>query len=358
MRSRIGSLSIVVGLLVAVLALTVSAVLAGDPEPGGPPGATDSYTLADIYDRLDAGVPGVQSKFTEPATAPGTGTMYDLNEIMAKAPEVDNAAGAAPAHVLAGKTYWGLRTDGGWGLQTGTAPAGSNVAGADGQKTFSIPDGLYTGRTATANDSDLTAGNILSDVNLFGVVGAYPLAPIAETGQTTCWDATGTVMDCIGTGQDGEHQAGVAWPNPRFKVGASGVVADQLTGLVWLQSLNCISDTYPGFDSDGTVTWQSALDFVAGMTVTGPYSNCAAGYSDWRLPTSKELYNMLDLSQKDPALPSGHPFTGFVQSSWYWSGTSVLKYPTDAWILGISSGCVKRWIKSSSAYVWPVRGGQ
>ena len=37
MRSKIGSLSIVVGLLVLVLALTVSAVLAGDPEPSGHP---------------------------------------------------------------------------------------------------------------------------------------------------------------------------------------------------------------------------------------------------------------------------------------------------------------------------------
>ena len=40
-----------------------------------------------------------------------------------------------------------------------------------GDKTFSIPDGFYEGKTATANDSDLLAENIKSGVNLFGVAG-------------------------------------------------------------------------------------------------------------------------------------------------------------------------------------------
>ena len=41
---------------------------------------------------------------------------------MGKAPTKDNTNGAVPAEVLSGKTYWGLRTDGTWGLQTGTMP--------------------------------------------------------------------------------------------------------------------------------------------------------------------------------------------------------------------------------------------
>ena len=35
---------------------------------------------------------------------------------------------------------------------------------------------------------------------------------LPQTGQTTCYDASGTVISCTGTGQDGEFQAGVAWP--------------------------------------------------------------------------------------------------------------------------------------------------
>src|SRR5436190_13609944 len=53
------------------------------------------------------------------------------------------------------------------------------------------------------------------------VLGCTPVtagapAPVARTGQTVCYDSAGTVIDCAGTGQDGELQKGVASPNPRF----------------------------------------------------------------------------------------------------------------------------------------------
>jgi hypothetical protein len=45
-------------------------------------------------------------------------------------------------------------------------------------------------------------------------------AKIPQTGQTKCYDAGGNEITCAGsTGQDGEKQAGVAWPAPRFTVG-------------------------------------------------------------------------------------------------------------------------------------------
>ena len=125
------------------------------------PGNTESYTLEDIYNRLNDGTAGAKSAFTEPGAGPGTGTMHDLNDIMDEAPVADNTDGAVPAEVLTGKKYWSLRTDGSggssWGLETGTAVAGNDVDGPDGDKTFNIPDGFYSGKTATANDSDLLA---------------------------------------------------------------------------------------------------------------------------------------------------------------------------------------------------------
>ncbi len=39
---------------------------------------------------------------------------------------------------------------------------------------------------------------------------------LPETGQTTCYDEAGNVVTCTDTGQDGDKQAGVAWPSPRF----------------------------------------------------------------------------------------------------------------------------------------------
>jgi hypothetical protein len=41
-----------------------------------------------------------------------------------------------------------------------------------------------------------------------------PPAPVEKSGQTGCWDVDGAPVNCIGTGQDGEYQKGIAWPNP------------------------------------------------------------------------------------------------------------------------------------------------
>jgi hypothetical protein len=53
---------------------------------------------------------------------------------------------------------------------------------------------------------------------------------LPQTGQTTCWDAAGNVIDCLGTGQDGDLRMGVAWPNPRFTDNGNETMTDNLTG--------------------------------------------------------------------------------------------------------------------------------
>jgi len=50
---------------------------------------------------------------------------------------------------------------------------------------------------------------------------SYP-AEVARTGQTACYDEIGNGIPCTGTGQDGDIQAGVAWPSPRFVDNSGG----------------------------------------------------------------------------------------------------------------------------------------
>ena len=159
---------IVIALFSTVLGVYAATGTTDSPDT---PANTNSYTLEDIYQRLDVGTDGSQSTFTEPSVAPGTGSMHTLDQIMGIAPELD-ASGATADDVLATKTFWGL-TSGEWGLQTGSIAAGSDVSGADGSKTFSIPDGIYRSKTATCNDSDLIAKNIKYGVEIFGVTGAH-----------------------------------------------------------------------------------------------------------------------------------------------------------------------------------------
>ncbi|MBI5192349.1 MAG: choice-of-anchor D domain-containing protein [Nitrospirae bacterium] len=167
-------------------------------------------------------------------------------------------------------------------------------------------------------------------------------AQLWETGQTTCYNSSGSVITCTGTGQDGDIKAGVAWPSPRFTVG-SGVevdcVTDSLTGLMWSKNAN-LPGTYK--------TWQQALDYANNLTL--------CGYSDWRLPDRKELMSLIDRSRYNPALPAGHPFLN-VQSSPYWSSTSYASYASSAWIVNMWNGYVDS-SYGSSPCVWPVRSGQ
>ena len=71
------------------------------------------------------------------------------------------------------------------------------------------------------------------------VMAAPAQAGLPRTGQSACWDTDGNLIDCAGSGQDGEQQAGTAAPAPRFSDNGNGTVSDTLTGLVWLKNANC-----------------------------------------------------------------------------------------------------------------------
>jgi Protein of unknown function (DUF1566). len=183
-------------------------------------------------------------------------------------------------------------------------------------------------------------------------------APVAKTGQTTCYDAAGTVIACAGTGQDGDGQKGVVWPNPRFTDNGNGTVTDNLTGLIWLKNANCFGI--------GTQTWGTAL------TSANTLANGACGLTDgsvagdWRLPNRKELFSLMDDAYASPPLSNaagtghwteGSAFSG-VQSSYYWSSSPSVSYPTGAVVVFLYDGAVVVISKASAANVWPVRGGQ
>jgi hypothetical protein len=178
-------------------------------------------------------------------------------------------------------------------------------------------------------------------------------APVPQTGQTLCYNSSVTVIPCAGTGQDGDLQTGVVWPNLRFTDNslanlADLTVTDNLTGLIWTKDANA-----PGPAACGPATakiWQSALDYAACLNT---YSYL--GYDDWRVPSVRELGSLVDALRYSPSLPVGHPFTA-VQSRNYWSSTSV--NTTSVWRVDMGVGYVGSGDKILTNYVWPVRSGQ
>jgi len=183
-------------------------------------------------------------------------------------------------------------------------------------------------------------------------------APVEDTGQTACFDENGASRDCTGTGEDGEFQAGVAWPTPRFTDNGDGTVTDNLTGLIWLKDANCPA---------GTKTWQQALDWVASLNTTsiGCTDYTPMTFTDWRLPNVNELESLTDHSAFEPALPSPNPFVNVqsAEDSHYWSSSTVVPEPTGAWAVDLGTGEVGSPPsvgagKALLDFVWAVRGGQ
>ena len=212
--------------------------------------------------------------------------------------------------------------------------------------TTEVNAGYYAATNLAQVDTDLAAANIKTNVTIFGVVGtlstnagggAYSAA-VPKTGQTYAYE----------TGDDGDLEKGVALPSPRFTDNSNGTITDNLTGLIWLKNANFMA---------GTRTWANALTDCATLNSGEGGLTDGSVEGNWRLPNAKELYSLIDLGGFDPALPSGHPFTG-VQSVSYWSSSTFQSGWSYAWYVDLAGGGVLAGLKTTTYSVWPVRGGQ
>ena len=110
---------------------------------------------------------------------------------------------------------------------------------------------------------------------------------LPSTGQTQCYDASGRIIPCVGTGQDGEFHFGQEWPKPRFKVFDEFVI-DCLTDLCWFKKADL---------TGGLVTWSEAFEAVATLNLNSKEEVL------WRLPNINELESLVDCNVRSPALP-------------------------------------------------------
>jgi hypothetical protein len=199
-----------------------------------------------------------------------------------------------------------------------------------------------------ANHPDMTIGFMgaydkAGGPRLWATRTALATAPAISprTGQTTCFDATGSVVACAGTGQDGDTLAGVPWPTPRFAVGIGAeadCVIDNVTGLMWVKTPEAMLRT-----------WQQALDYANGLTL--------CGHSDWHLPNVIELEGLHNAEQANNVAWLNSQGFSNVQSIYYWSSTSSAPTPANAWQVLLHAGYVSNLnSKTTTAGAWPVRG--
>jgi len=358
-------------------------LVAVDLDSPAPPGDIGSamYTLKDICYRLKEGTAGEKrgEGFVGPKNGPkpdpNDGSSSDdevdcsLDDVMGAAPAEDNIYGAAITDVLLGKTFWGLRTDGTWGLQTGTL-----ATQTPDNTTVKQPAGYYDVFDLSAIDTYLETGNIKSKITIFGIVGdsnvvdtssgdaisedialgkkawvdgsevtGIAIAPVARTGQTTSH----------ALGDDGALKKGAELPSRRFTDNDDGTVTDNFTNLIWLKDASCF----------GRQKWAIALSDSNNLSEGSCDLTDGSSAGDWRLPNRNELNSLINAEYSSPAMSNaagtakwgeGDGFSG-VQIGSYWTATTVADADNLAWSVNLNRGSINIGGKTYTNYVWPVR---
>lgn len=137
---------------------------------------------------------------------------------------------------------------------------------------------------------------------------AVTLSFLPDTGQITCFDASGDVVACHDRGsswfgQDGDYQA-----NPMTYTGVEGgVVRDEVTGLLWEQA-----------PSVGPLGRQAAGAYCANLDLGG---------HAWRLPNRRELVTLVDFGKVAGQQALIDSMFAAAQKAWYWTSDAD---PTNA----------------------------
>jgi hypothetical protein len=183
--------------------------------------------------------------------------------------------------------------------------------------------------------------------------GGFP-----ATGQTTCWDDTGTVIPCAGTGQDGDTHTGAPLA---FVDNGDGTVTDANTGLTWEKQSYGDGSVH---DIVNTYTWDQAFSAHVATLNTMSF----AGHTDWRVPNVRELQSIANYQNASPAVSAAfnnnctRPCTVLTCSctqGGYWTSSTWAFNPQFAWVVGFIDGNAgaNQKTTTNSFLVRAVRGG-
>lgn len=177
------------------------------------------------------------------------------------------------------------------------------------------------------------------------------------TGQTACWNNLGLVISCDDTGQDGELRAGATLS---YKDNGDGTITDKNTGLQWEKQ----SRDGRIHDINNTYIWSVMQDHVLELNTTK-----FARHKDWRLPNIKELQSIVNYQKSEPAISLAFnrkctqsctvlTCSCTPPASAYWSSTTFLHAPDEAWVVDFMTGAVILGYKNANLSVRAVRSDQ
>lgn len=135
--------------------------------------------------------------------------------------------------------------------------------------------------------------------------------PIVDTGQSQCydndWEISPPQEGQAFYGQDAQYDGN----QPSYTISTDGLtVYDNVTGLTWTKS--------PDLNEDGVIDVNDKLSFEEAQNYPNTLNaGNFGGYSDWRLPSMKELYSLMDFSGTDPSGPSVANLVPFIDTGYF-----------------------------------------
>ncbi|MCP5106827.1 MAG: DUF1566 domain-containing protein [bacterium] len=181
---------------------------------------------------------------------------------------------------------------------------------------------------------------------------------VVDTGQDKCYNANGQEITCpaagsVFYGQDAQY----AGTQPGYTGNGNGTITDNNTGLMWQKT--------PG----DKLLWSEAMGNASSFNL--------AGYTDWRVPTIKELYSLIKFNGiTGTSAANATPYLDTTYFDFYYGDESAGERHIDCQYISSTSyvsttmggnatffgvnfadGRIKGYPKSKTFYIRYVRGG-
>lgn len=322
----------------------------------------------------------VASQYLDPAavTAKNTAVVTTTNTAKASASAAISVAQAATAVAKASIDISALDT------AAAKAAVDASILVTNANLYNSAVDAYQTAATAyeqakidagTSNsiDADTALCAIVASDTIAGVDPRYATYPRQDARYGRDAESAANILPKVGAGRAGFDFTKIANNGITLQPAASqgtnltdwACTKDNVTGLMWE-----VKTTTTPRSKDFTYTWDNANIYVTDMNIGKPADPTTTpptpaispialcGFTDWRLPTVKELESIVDFSSANPVARVDKDYFPNTSAENTWTSTKVANYPSYIWTIYFAEGNTNFKTTNNKYAVRLVRGGQ